>query len=338
MLSISQGGYCLLPWVTQGSLLLPEAECICPAPPGLLRPAELQPVAAPPSPVSLADRALPPPPPPKRRATDETAEHGDIKRFKDVLSSRSGRATTVTPYDDRETLARKMRREGQEDARLARRRAQHTAATGGPTGIRLTHAGELARIALTKPDRLPPLVLSGPHELALPFHEDWTRVPNSRHDAEAWDMELRLREVRNEMIRDSLLEGRTVWYTSTGNSLWPLVHSGDACTYEPTQVAKRGPFTYLPEIHMNEVVFCQVQPSKQFYAHLVLGRDWDRLNREWRWTIGNIKGHKNGWVLARHVFGILTRVQYWDEDKNDWVDRPHPRTQSRDRQGQIQYQ
>ena len=54
----------------------------------------------------------------------------------------------------------------------------------------------------------PPLLLEGPHEAAPPFHEDWARVPGSRNDMNAWEMELRLREVRKGMIRDALLEGR----------------------------------------------------------------------------------------------------------------------------------
>ena len=77
-----------------------------------------------------------------------------------------------------------------------------------------------AAVEWTKPQRLPPLVLSGPHEaVPPPFHEDWTIVPGSKNDAEKWETKVRLREVRNKLLRGALEEGRRVWYKSSGDSM-----------------------------------------------------------------------------------------------------------------------
>ena len=96
-------------------------------------------------------------------------------------------------------------------------------------------AEQAAEVDKTKPTRLPPLLFESPHEAAPSFHEDWTIVPGSRYDPEAWEKELRLRDVRNKMIREQLAEGRAVFYKSSGNSMWPLVQSEDACTFHPIQ-------------------------------------------------------------------------------------------------------
>ena len=78
-------------------------------------------------------------------------------------------------------------------------------------------------------------MLSSPHEAAPPFHEDWTIIDGSSHDPVKWELELRLRGVRNRLIREDLEAGLAVFYRSTGSSMWPLVQSHDACTFHPIQ-------------------------------------------------------------------------------------------------------
>ena len=56
--------------------------------------------------------------------------------------------------------------------------------------------------------------------------------------------------------------------------MWPLVQSEDACTFHPIQAvtAKGGKFSIqkeASEIEVGDIVFCQVQPSQLFYAHIV---------------------------------------------------------------------
>ena len=61
---------------------------------------------------------------------------------------------------------------------------------------------------------------------------DWTLCPEDR------GKELRLREVRNQMIKEQLLLGKPVIYRSSGWSLYPRVWSNDLCTYEPVTSAE----------------------------------------------------------------------------------------------------
>ena len=178
-------------------------------------------------------------------------------------------------------------------------------------------------------------MLSSPHEAAPPFHIDWTIIDGSSHDPEAWALELKLRGVRNCMIREELEEGHAVFYTSTGDSMWPLVQSYDGCTFHPVQAvsAKDGIHSIhsfpkeASEIQVGDVVFCKVQKSDSYFAHLVL-----RINRpksnygETTYVIGNILQHVNGWCHRRHIFGILVDVQKWCPGGKSYYSRPLPRT------------
>ena len=109
-----------------------------------------------------------------------------------------------------------------------------------------------------KPNRLPPFVLNWSHEITPELDVDWTLCPGDSAK------ELRLREVRNEMIKEQLQLGKPVIYRSSGWSLYPRVWPNDQCTYEPV--------TSADEVQEDDIVFCQVQPGDRFYGHLVSGR------------------------------------------------------------------
>ena len=175
---------------------------------------------------------------------------------------------------------------------------------------------------------LPDLVVEGPHEAQPSFHDDWTLVEGSRSDPEKWELELRLRDARNRMIREHLSAGRTVFYKSSGNSMRPLVQANDACTFHPIQAvtADEGVHSIVKEgseIEVGDVVFCEVQRSKQYYAHIVLEKTWDYHAEATAYWIGNIQKHKNGWCLREHIFGILVDVQVWWQGQ--YYSRPLPR-------------
>ena len=95
----------------------------------------------------------------------------------------------------------KQRRHQREAATAAQKQGAATAhLTFGnecPPNIALLKGEEAALVMLTKPTRLPDLILQSPHEAAPSFHEDWTRVEGSNHDPELWEKELRLRDARN---------------------------------------------------------------------------------------------------------------------------------------------
>ena len=95
---------------------------------------------------------------------------------------------------------------------------------------------EAAEGMMTGPKRMPDIILDGPHEAAPPFDTDWTKVPGSMHDAKLWKQEMRLRDARNKMIREQLEAGRTVFYKSSGHSMWPLAQSNDAIILTPSRL------------------------------------------------------------------------------------------------------
>ena len=112
--------------------------------------------------------------------------------------------------------------------------------------------------------------------------------------AEKWKLELSLRDQRNMMIRESLDAGRSVFYTSSGKSMWPLVQSNDACLFHPIQAVTAEDGVHAiqkeaSEICVGDIVFCKVQPSQQYYAHIVLYVEQSYHHQEPKYWIGNIE-------------------------------------------------
>ena len=183
-----------------------------------------------------------------------------------------------------------------------------------------------AEVMATMPTRCPPdAVLQHPHEADHMYHQDWTRVQGSGSDNEKWELELKLRERRDGLLREKLTAGFSVFYKSSGNSMWPLVHSGDACTFHPIQAVTRGEgqfpiFKGRSEIGVGDIVFCQVQPSLRYYAHIVRA-----VKGAHESSIGNIKGLINGWCYREHIFGILVDVQVVSDTDGQYYSRPHPK-------------
>ena len=132
------------------------------------------------------------------------------------------------------------------------------------------------------------------------------------------------------MIKDYLLDGRSVWYKSSGNSMWPLVQSGDACTFHPIQaVTAQGKSVHeltkeRSEIDVGDIVFCQVQRSQMLYGHIVLRIEHDYHAQEPKYWIGNLMQKVNGWCFREHIYGILVEVETeWNERR---YSRPFPKS------------
>jgi hypothetical protein len=66
------------------------------------------------------------------------------------------------------------------------------------------------------------------------------------------------------------------------------------------------PVTDHSVLKVRDVVFCAVQPGDRFFGHMIhsIG-DWHGAKY---WSIGNMKGHINGWCFAEHIFGLLMDV------------------------------
>ena len=124
---------------------------------------------------------------------------------------------------------------------------------------------------------------------------DWTLCPQHKQ------MEYRLREVRNKLLKEKLLAGDTVCYRSSGWSLWPRVSSGDMTTYRPVRSVE--------QVNIDDIVFCEVQPGSRFYAHLVKEKWWDAWEEKYKFTISNINGFENGHCHIEHIHGILIDVE-----------------------------
>ena len=175
---------------------------------------------------------------------------------------------------------------------------------------------------------VPDWLLSAPHEAVPAFSEDWTRVPGSHNDPDLKAAEVMLRDRRNKLLREILAEGRPVFYQSTGN-MWPLVQSNDSCFYRPIQdvTAEDGFHAFHKDasrIEVGDIVFCLVQDTQEYFAHIVLRIQDNRRLQQLVYRIGNIEGRINGYCFRKHIFGILARVKVWRGQQ--WHPRPHPKT------------
>ena len=69
-----------------------------------------------------------------------------------------------------------------------------------------------------------------------------------------------------------------------------------------------------------------MQPSQQYFAHIVLDVEESWYHNEPKYWIGNIQRHFNGWCLREHIFGILVDVQVWWYGDGQYHSRPLPKT------------
>ena len=77
------------------------------------------------------------------------------------------------------------------------------------------------------------------------------------------------------------------------------------------------------QIGVGDIVFCQVQRSQQYYAHIVLSVEHDYHAKEAKFWIGNIEQRCNGWCFREHIYGILVEVQ--TEWEGRYYSRPLPK-------------
>ena len=132
------------------------------------------------------------------------------------------------------------------------------------------------------------------------------------------------------MIKQSLIQGTPVFYTSTGHSMWPVVQSGDACSIHPIQAVtaeagtRHGLTKEASEIVVGDIVFCQVQPNQLLYAHPVIKIVWCHDGGQAKYWIGNVAQKYNGWCYREHIYGILVRVD--TEYEGMLYTRPFPKS------------
>lgn len=89
-------------------------------------------------------------------------------------------------------------------------------------------------------------------------------------------------------ILSRILEGETVTFETSGNSMTPKINSGDTVTVSP--------ITPDHEFKRGDIVLVKVRGN--LYLHLVSAIERDRVQ------ISNNHGRVNGWTLKTNVFGI----------------------------------
>jgi phage repressor protein C with HTH and peptisase S24 domain len=92
---------------------------------------------------------------------------------------------------------------------------------------------------------------------------------------------------------EKLLKGETVQFRPHGNSMQPAIESGQLCTVEPIK--------NHDDLEPGDIVLCKVN-GKQ-YLHLIQAR------RDKQFCIGNNKGHTNGWITAKSIYGKCIKVE-----------------------------
>tara|TARA_B100000700_G_scaffold230615_1_gene255032 strand:- start:10451 stop:10750 length:300 start_codon:yes stop_codon:yes gene_type:complete len=90
-----------------------------------------------------------------------------------------------------------------------------------------------------------------------------------------------------------LKNGETIKIKPKGNSMLPLIKSGQICTISPIKESK--------DLKINDIVYCKVKSN--LYLHKISGIKKNQFQ------ISNNKGFVNGWITANNIFGILIEVK-----------------------------
>lgn len=89
---------------------------------------------------------------------------------------------------------------------------------------------------------------------------------------------------------EKLQNGETFVTSEKGNSMFPLIKSGQDHKLAPTK---------LEDVEVGDIVYCKV--SGRYYTHLVKAKDPLKGCQ-----IGNNKGNINGWT--KQIFGKVIEV------------------------------
>ena len=115
--------------------------------------------------------------------------------------------------------------------------------------------------------------------------------------------EMRRRWMRNKMIKHQLQHGKSVQYAAGGQSLYPVVHSGDCRLFDPVRCHHL--------LTVSDIVFCEVQPGNKMMAHKIIHigcrqeKGWSSPERYF--DIGNNADppFKNGDCYDEHIYGRM---------------------------------
>jgi hypothetical protein len=91
---------------------------------------------------------------------------------------------------------------------------------------------------------------------------------------------------------NKLKAAETISFRPTGNSMYPLIKSGQLVTVEPAN----------PLYFINDIVLCEVNGKE--YLHLIKSIEFNMTPI--LYLIGNNKGGINGWTSK--VYGLVTSI------------------------------
>jgi len=99
-----------------------------------------------------------------------------------------------------------------------------------------------------------------------------------------------------EAHKEKLANGESVQFRPRGNSMSPIIDSGDLVTVVPFAE---------DDLKKGDVVFCRV--SGTYYVHLI--QSITQKMGGCRFQIGNNKNHTNGTIGYQSIFGKVTKVE-----------------------------
>lgn len=102
---------------------------------------------------------------------------------------------------------------------------------------------------------------------------------------------------------ERLKAGETVRFRPHGNSMQPRIKSGQLCTVEPLGSP--------PEASLapGDVVLCTVGGRQFLHLLSAVTGGSKGAPKDKRYQISNNKGHVNGYVQIRHIYGKLVKVE-----------------------------
>lgn len=93
-------------------------------------------------------------------------------------------------------------------------------------------------------------------------------------------------------VADKLEQGEVVTFAPKGNSMLPLIRSGQTVTVSPV-LSK-------DQLKVDDIVLCRVKGK--YYLHKIYAVD----SGTGRYLIGNNRGYKNGWTST--IYGVVTTI------------------------------
>jgi len=102
----------------------------------------------------------------------------------------------------------------------------------------------------------------------------------------------------NASLVRELIEGKTIKFRPHGNSMTPLVESGQLVTVASLN-EEHAAGRVIP---VGSVVYCKVNGRLMLHKVSAIGSDG-------RYQISNNHGHVNGWTQPQNLFGILIQVE-----------------------------